>query len=156
MDLPVLGWHGYFDFVSLGGIFFLLLWCFLLLLVRKVLLFHITFQLYGSLHCFCVILYGVEGFSTFVYEKLLIVVRLPETVLDLRDGCGKFKPLVSVIILIYCEEAFHFKSVVNQHFEYGAIESIVVDSHSPDRTREVAKRSADKVIDLLPWRRQSL
>ncbi len=60
-------------------------------------------------------------------------------------------PLVSVIIPTYCEEETIdgcLKSVVNQHFEYGKIESIVVDSHSQDRTREVARRSADKVIDL--------
>ena len=62
-----------------------------------------------------------------------------------------FNPLVSVIIPTYCEEETIdgcLKSVVNQRFEYGKIESIVVDSHSPDRTREVAGRSADKVLDV--------
>jgi cellulose synthase/poly-beta-1,6-N-acetylglucosamine synthase-like glycosyltransferase len=59
-------------------------------------------------------------------------------------------PAVSGIIPTYCEEETIegcLKSVVNQHFDYG-IESIVVDSHSPDRTRQVAKRTADKVLDL--------
>jgi glycosyltransferase involved in cell wall biosynthesis len=60
-------------------------------------------------------------------------------------------PTVSVIIPTYCEEETIegcLKSVVNQKFDYGKIESIVVDSHSPDDTQLVAKRSADKVIDL--------
>jgi glycosyltransferase involved in cell wall biosynthesis len=59
-------------------------------------------------------------------------------------------PAVSVIIPTYCEEATIdgcLKSVANQHFDHG-IECIVVDSHSPDTTREVAKRTADKVLDL--------
>ncbi|MCW4007035.1 MAG: glycosyltransferase [Candidatus Bathyarchaeota archaeon] len=60
-------------------------------------------------------------------------------------------PLVSVIIPTYREEETIegcLKSVVNQRFDEGSIESIVVDSHSPDNTREVAKRSATKVLDL--------
>jgi glycosyltransferase involved in cell wall biosynthesis len=59
-------------------------------------------------------------------------------------------PAVSVIIPTYCEETTIdgcLKSVANQRFDYG-IECIVVDSHSPDATREVAKRTADKVLDL--------
>ena len=59
-------------------------------------------------------------------------------------------PAVSVIIPTYCEEDTIegcLKSVVSQNFDCG-IESIVVDSHSPDSTRQVAKRSADKVLDL--------
>jgi glycosyltransferase involved in cell wall biosynthesis len=59
--------------------------------------------------------------------------------------------VVSVIIPTYCEEGTIegcLKSVVNQEFDYGRIESIVVDSHSPDNTRAVAKKTADKVIDL--------
>ena len=59
-------------------------------------------------------------------------------------------PAVSVIIPTYCEEETIegcLKSVVNQRF-HGKIETIVVDSHSPDKTRDVAKRTADKVIDL--------
>ncbi len=59
-------------------------------------------------------------------------------------------PIVSIIIPTYCEEdAIEgcLKSVNNQRFGAG-IESIVVDSHSPDNTRSVAKRSADKVLDL--------
>ncbi len=61
-------------------------------------------------------------------------------------------PAISVIIPTYCEEETIegcLKSVINQRFDYGRIESIVVDSHSPDNTREVAKRSADKVLDLV-------
>lgn len=60
-------------------------------------------------------------------------------------------PIVSVIIPTYCEEETIdgcLKSVVNQKFEYGIIECIVVDSHSPDNTRIIAKRNADKVIDV--------
>jgi glycosyltransferase involved in cell wall biosynthesis len=60
-------------------------------------------------------------------------------------------PTVSVIIPTYCEEETIegcLKSVVNQKFDGGRIESIVVDSHSPDNTRTVARRSADKVLDL--------
>jgi len=60
-------------------------------------------------------------------------------------------PLVSVIIPTYCEEETIegcLKSVVNQRFSQGRIESIVVDSHSPDRTQAVAKKTADKVLDL--------
>jgi glycosyltransferase involved in cell wall biosynthesis len=59
--------------------------------------------------------------------------------------------VVSVVIPTYCEEGTIegcLKSVDNQEFEGGRIESIVVDSHSPDDTRAVAKRYADKVIDL--------
>jgi len=62
-----------------------------------------------------------------------------------------FNPVVSVVIPTYCEEETIegcLKSVANQDFEGGRIESIVVDSHSPDGTRQVAKRCADKVIDL--------
>jgi cellulose synthase/poly-beta-1,6-N-acetylglucosamine synthase-like glycosyltransferase len=61
------------------------------------------------------------------------------------------KPIVSVIIPTYCEEhtiAGCLKSIKNQDFKAGKIESIVVDSHSPDNTRAVAKKYADKVIDL--------
>ncbi len=60
-------------------------------------------------------------------------------------------PVVSVIIPTYCEEETIegcLKSVVNQRFGEGRIESIVVDSHSPDDTRLVARRGADKVLDL--------
>ncbi len=60
-------------------------------------------------------------------------------------------PLVSVIIPTYCEEETIegcLKSVVHQRFDEGQIETIVVDSHSPDSTREFAGRSADKVLDL--------
>ncbi len=61
------------------------------------------------------------------------------------------KPTVSVIVPTYCEEETIegcLKSVTNQSFDCGTIQSIVVDSHSPDSTREVASKSADKVVDL--------
>jgi glycosyltransferase involved in cell wall biosynthesis len=64
---------------------------------------------------------------------------------------ASLNPVVSVIIPTYCEEETIegcLKSVVNQDFPYGGIESIVVDSHSPDNTRFVAKKSADQVLDL--------
>jgi len=60
-------------------------------------------------------------------------------------------PAVSVIIPTYCEEETIegcLKSMANQKFDAGEIESIVVDSHSPDRTRTFARKIADKVIDL--------
>jgi len=63
---------------------------------------------------------------------------------------SKPKPNVSVIIPTYCEEETIegcLKSVINQHFN-GTIETIVVDSHSPDKTRTRAEQTADKVIDL--------
>ncbi len=63
----------------------------------------------------------------------------------------KINPLVSVIIPTYCEEETIegcLKSVEHQRFNLGAIESIVVDSHSPDNTRLVAGKTADKVLDL--------
>ena len=61
------------------------------------------------------------------------------------------EPDISVIIPTYCEEqtiAGCLRSIKNQDFKSGRIESIVVDSHSPDATRKVAKKFADKVIDL--------
>lgn len=60
-------------------------------------------------------------------------------------------PKVSVIIPTYNEEQNIegcLKSVVNQDFSIGKIESIVVDSHSQDNTRAIAQKHADKVIDL--------
>jgi cellulose synthase/poly-beta-1,6-N-acetylglucosamine synthase-like glycosyltransferase len=62
-----------------------------------------------------------------------------------------YKPAVSVIIPTYCEEETIegcLKSVNNQKFDGGRIESIVVDSHSPDNTRDVAGNCADKVVDM--------
>jgi glycosyltransferase involved in cell wall biosynthesis len=63
----------------------------------------------------------------------------------------KLIPLVSVVIPTYCEEETIegcLKSVEHQRFNQGLIESIVVDSHSPDDTRLVAAKNADKVLDL--------
>jgi glycosyltransferase involved in cell wall biosynthesis len=64
---------------------------------------------------------------------------------------ANLNPVVSVIVPTYCEEETIegcLKSVLNQKFESGSIESIVVDSHSPDNTRAIAKKCTDKVIDL--------
>jgi glycosyltransferase involved in cell wall biosynthesis len=61
------------------------------------------------------------------------------------------KPIVSVIIPTYNEEYTIegcLRSIKNQIFNKGKIESIVVDSHSPDNTRVVAKKFANKVIDV--------
>lgn len=61
------------------------------------------------------------------------------------------KPIVSVIIPTYNEEYTIegcLRSINNQIFNKGEIESIVVDSHSPDNTRVVAKKFANKVIDV--------
>ncbi len=63
----------------------------------------------------------------------------------------KVTPLVSVVIPTYCEEETIegcLKSVEHQRFSAGLIESIVVDSHSPDSTRLVAAKTANKVLDL--------
>jgi len=69
---------------------------------------------------------------------------------------GEFKiantdHLVSVIIPTYCEEKIIeecLKSVENQKFDGGRIEIIVVDSNSPDNTRAIAEKYADRVINL--------
>ncbi len=64
---------------------------------------------------------------------------------------ANLNPRVSVIIPTYNEEQSIegcLKRVVNQDFAMGRIESIVVDSHSQDNTRAIAKKYADKVIDL--------
>jgi glycosyltransferase involved in cell wall biosynthesis len=58
--------------------------------------------------------------------------------------------VVSVIIPTYLEEetiAGCIKSIKSQDFN-GEIETIIVDSHSSDRTRAVATKYADKVVDL--------
>jgi cellulose synthase/poly-beta-1,6-N-acetylglucosamine synthase-like glycosyltransferase len=60
-------------------------------------------------------------------------------------------PVVSVIIPTYLEEETLegcLTSVLNQEFGIGRIESIVVDSHSRDNTQAIAKKYADKVLDL--------
>jgi glycosyltransferase involved in cell wall biosynthesis len=51
----------------------------------------------------------------------------------------------------YCEEqniGRCLESIQNQAFEEGRIETIVVDSNSPDRTRAIAKKYADKVVNM--------
>ncbi len=60
-------------------------------------------------------------------------------------------PLVSIIIPTYCEEENIeqcLKSTGKQKFEKGKIEVIVVDSNSPDNTKTIAKKYADKVINI--------
>lgn len=59
--------------------------------------------------------------------------------------------LVSVIIPTFCEEEnieHCLRSVQKQVFEDGKIETIVVDSNSPDKTREIAQKYATKVVNL--------
>ncbi len=58
--------------------------------------------------------------------------------------------LVSVIIPTFCEEEnieHCLRSVQKQVFEDGKIETIVVDSNSPDKTREIAQKYATKVVN---------
>jgi len=59
--------------------------------------------------------------------------------------------LFSVIIPTYCEEQNIercLQSIQRQAFESGRIEIIVVDSDSPDGTKAIAKKYADKVVNL--------
>lgn len=59
--------------------------------------------------------------------------------------------MVSVIIPTYREEENIercLKSVKNQDFEGDKIEIIVVDSNSHDKTRAIAKKYADKVVNI--------
>jgi glycosyltransferase involved in cell wall biosynthesis len=59
--------------------------------------------------------------------------------------------MLSVIIPTYMEERHIedcLRSIKNQTFDQDKIESIVVDSNSSDRTRELAKKYADKVINI--------
>ncbi len=59
--------------------------------------------------------------------------------------------LVSVVIPTYCEEQNIercLQSIQRQVFEKGKIEIIVVDSNSPDNTRTIAQKYADKVVHL--------
>jgi len=59
--------------------------------------------------------------------------------------------VVSVVIPTYCEEETIegcLRSVENQRFERREIEIIVVDSNSPDDTKAIAEKYADKVINL--------
>ncbi|MCK4952400.1 glycosyltransferase [Candidatus Bathyarchaeota archaeon] len=59
--------------------------------------------------------------------------------------------LISIIIPTYCEEKnieWCLKSIKKQKFEKGKIEIVVVDSNSPDNTRKIAKKFADKIINI--------
>lgn len=58
---------------------------------------------------------------------------------------------VSIIIPTYCEEEsieWCLKSIQGQEFEKDRIETIVVDSNSPDNTRAIATKYAKKVINI--------
>jgi len=60
-------------------------------------------------------------------------------------------PTVSVIIPTYCEQEsieWCLKSIQGQEFEKDRIETIVVDSNSPDNTRAIATKYAEKVINI--------
>ena len=60
-------------------------------------------------------------------------------------------PLFSVIIPTYCEEQHIercLQSIQGQVFEKGRIETIVVDSDSPDNTRIIAREYADRVVNM--------
>jgi glycosyltransferase involved in cell wall biosynthesis len=60
------------------------------------------------------------------------------------------KNVTSVIIPTYNEEKYIencLRSVRNQKIN-GKIEIIIVDSNSSDRTREIAKKYANKVINI--------
>ncbi len=57
----------------------------------------------------------------------------------------------SVIVPTYCEEQNIercLQSIQEQTFDEGSIETIVVDSNSPDNTRAIAERYADKVVNM--------
>jgi len=59
--------------------------------------------------------------------------------------------LVSVIIPTYCEEQNIercLQSIQKQVFEKDRIETIVVDSNSPDNTRAIAQKYATRVLNL--------
>lgn len=59
--------------------------------------------------------------------------------------------MVSIIIPTYCEEENIercLKSIEKQKFKKGKIEIIVVDSNSPDNTKAIAEKYADKVINI--------
>jgi glycosyltransferase involved in cell wall biosynthesis len=60
-------------------------------------------------------------------------------------------PVVSIIIPTYCEDeniARCLGSIREQKFERGGIETIIVDSDSPDDTRKIARRYTDKVANI--------
>lgn len=59
--------------------------------------------------------------------------------------------MVSIIIPTYCEDeniARCLGSIREQKFERGGIETIIVDSDSPDDTRKIARRYTDKVANI--------
>lgn len=70
--------------------------------------------------------------------------------MDVRDRAIAIKnPLVSIIIPTYCEEENIercIRSIKKQRFENDKVEIIVVDSNSPDSTKTIGEKHADKVI----------
>jgi len=59
--------------------------------------------------------------------------------------------LVSIIIPTYCEDENIercLRSIREQKFGRGEIETIIIDSNSPDDTRKIARRYADKVANI--------
>jgi len=59
--------------------------------------------------------------------------------------------LISIIVPTYSEEEnieWCLKSITKQRFEKDAIEIIVVDSDSPDNTKAIAEKYADKVLNM--------
>jgi len=68
-----------------------------------------------------------------------------------RFGMATKDPLVSVIVPTYCEEQNIercLQSIQRQVFKKGRIEVIVADSDSPDNTRAIARKYANKVVHL--------
>ncbi len=60
-------------------------------------------------------------------------------------------PLVSIIIPTYCEgETIErcLQSIKQQRFQKGEIETIIVDSDSPDDTKKAARKYTDKVMNI--------
>ncbi len=60
-------------------------------------------------------------------------------------------PLFTVVVPTYCEEqniGRCLESIQKQVFEEGRIETIVVDSNSPDKTRLIAKKYTNKVVNM--------
>lgn len=70
--------------------------------------------------------------------------------MDARERVIAIKnPLVSIIIPTYCEEenvGQCIRSIRRQKFENSKVEIIVVDSNSPDGTKKISEKHADKAI----------
>lgn len=69
---------------------------------------------------------------------------------DLEHAASK-EPLISVIVPTYCEEEHIercLRSLRAQRFDKRRFEIIVVDSNSPDHTRELAAKYAHQVLNV--------